>query len=165
MQKMRRVELQGYESVQIAQRLIDVAGEHDNAFTPMQLLKLVYLCHGWMLGLYRRPLVREDVLAWQYGPVIRELYASIKEYGSRHVFKLLSGDLQLDEIAGHIVGQVYERYGHFTGIELSSITHAEGTPWHITWDGGRGRNRVISNDLIEHYFVRLANRHQGRSGP
>ncbi len=31
----------------------------------MQLIKLVYLCHGWTMGLYSRPLI-ENVEAWQY---------------------------------------------------------------------------------------------------
>jgi uncharacterized phage-associated protein len=47
----------------------------------MQVLKLVYYCHAWMLGVYSRPLVRQPIEAWRYGPVVRELYRSIREYG------------------------------------------------------------------------------------
>ena len=38
----------------------------------MQVLKLVYYCHAWMLGLYGRPLIRQPIEAWRYGPVVPE---------------------------------------------------------------------------------------------
>ena len=38
----------------------------------MHAIKLVYLCHGWMLGIYGRSLIGEPVEAWRYGPVVPE---------------------------------------------------------------------------------------------
>ena len=38
--------------------------------TPMHVLKLVYLCHGWVLGLTDQALIDEPVEAWQYVPPV-----------------------------------------------------------------------------------------------
>ena len=33
------------------------------SFTPMQIMKLVYIAHGWSLGLRQKPLIRERIEA------------------------------------------------------------------------------------------------------
>ncbi|KQH74402.1 Panacea domain-containing protein [Xylella fastidiosa] len=47
--------------------------------TPLQVLKLVYLAHGWCLGVHTQPLIDELVEAWRAGPLIRSLYNVIKQ--------------------------------------------------------------------------------------
>jgi uncharacterized phage-associated protein len=150
--------MNAHSSIKIASRLLELGNEQDNAITPMQIIKLTYLCHGWMLGLYSRPLIRENIEAWRYGPVIPQLYEQVREYRSFPVETLpeTPGEGELDESQNDIIKQVYDAYGHFTGIQLSTLTHASGTPWHKTWDDGKGQNSVISNDLIEDHFASLA---------
>jgi len=41
-----------HSSITIANQLIKLAEAEGKTLTPMQLIKLVYLCHAWMLGLY-----------------------------------------------------------------------------------------------------------------
>ncbi len=49
--------------------------------TPMKLVKLVYVAHGWYLGLTGEPLIAEGVQAWKYGPVVPSVYDKFKMYG------------------------------------------------------------------------------------
>ena len=48
--------------------------------TPMHVLKLAYLCHGWMLGVFGRGLIAEPAEAWRYGPVIPTVYHTYKSF-------------------------------------------------------------------------------------
>lgn len=137
----------------VAKKIINLSDQAKKTVTPMQLIKLVYLSHGWMLGLYNRPLIKEDIEAWQYGPVIPELYRSIKHYRSHPVEKIDCEDQEIDESSESIINQVYEKYGDFSGVYLSMLTHEKGSPWEITWSSGK---RVISNDLIAFFFQKLA---------
>ncbi len=57
--------------------------------TPLQVLKLVYLAHGWCLGVHTQPLIDESVEAWRAGPVIRPLYNVIKQDGSSGITERL----------------------------------------------------------------------------
>lgn len=43
----------------------------------LKLIKLVYI----HLGVNKKPLIRENVEAWKYGPVIRSVYDAFKGYG------------------------------------------------------------------------------------
>lgn len=128
----------------------------------MQLIKLVYLCHGWMLGLYGRPLICEPVEAWAYGPVIRDLYNEVRSFRSGPVRGPLDEPINsrpLDEFEKDIIDQVFRGYGHLSGPALSRLTHASNTPWSITYSFS-GQNHPISNDLIQDHFAGLAEEHQ-----
>lgn len=124
------------------------------SLTPMQLIKLVYLCHGWMLGLYGRPLLVDVTEAWRYGPVIPELYRAIKHFRNTPVVGNLvndRGEFSAEEKS--VMDQVLDIYGRYSGLQLSGLTHAEGTPWSKAYNKGK---EVIPNELIREHFFDLA---------
>lgn len=148
-----------HSSLTIADYLLERGKKNENTdkpitLTPMQLIKLVYLCHGWMIGLYKQPLLVDSVEAWRYGPVIAGLYHAVKKFGSGPVRGPLSKDkVEFNKQEKSVMNQVFDIYGKFTGIELSSLTHAPGTPWSKMWYAGR---EIIPNDLIQEHFAGLA---------
>ena len=132
--------------------------------TPMELLKLVYIAHGWNLAIHDEPLVTDTVQAWKYGPVLPSLYRAVREWGNRPVEKplLVSFADDTDFSAGEeeVMDAVLDAYGHYDGIQLSMLTHACGTPWHDVYmvekhDMG---DAPIPNELIKQHFIDLANR-------
>ena len=142
----------------IANRFLELAEAKGDTLTPMQLLKLVYIAHGWMLGLYGRPLIRDDVQAWQYGPVIPRLYSSIRQFRSNPVVGPVANvreDLDVSEES--IIRQTFEGYGDMSGPALSRMTHAKNTPWDVTYEPGTF-GCPISNDIIENHYKALAAR-------
>lgn len=146
-----------HDSRVVANRFLDLAAKKGDTLTPMQLIKLVYIAHGWMLGLYGRPLIGDDVEAWQYGPVIPRLYSAVRQFRSQPVEGPIRADNEkLTATEESIIDQVYEIYGGLTGPQLSRMTHAKGTPWQVTYKPGEF-GLDISNDVIEeHYRQRAA---------
>lgn len=147
------------KSLSAAQYILDRARmSGDPALTPMQLIKLVYIAHGYMLGVYGRPLLNESVEAWQYGPVIPSVYHSVKEYKSSPVSYVPGAyqGYQFDPQERQILDYVAQVYGRHNGVILSSATHQPGTPWHQTWSMF-GKNAIVSNDLIEAYYTGIKN--------
>jgi uncharacterized phage-associated protein len=145
-------------SMTVANRFLEFARERGDALTPMQILKLVYIAHGWMLGLHGRPLIREEVEAWQYGPVIRQLYNEIRHFKSQPVTgQINKGEGVLDAEESDIISQVYAVYGNKSGPALSRLTHQAGSPWHRVYEPGSFGD-VIPNDLIEDHYAQLAKR-------
>lgn len=144
-----------YLSSVIADYILKLANERGEALTPLKLIKLVYICHGWMLALYNRPLLSDPIEAWPYGPVVRSLYDKVKEFKSSPVtVKLSDQNEDLDEDAKKLINQVVDRYSNFSAIDLSNMAHAPDTPWSKTWNAAQ-KTTIISNDLIEDYFKDL----------
>lgn len=149
-----------HDSKVVANRFLELARDANDTLTPMQLLKLVYIAHGWMLGLHGRPLIRDDVQAWQYGPVIPRLYNAVRTFRHHPVTgRIGHSNEQLSAAENSIIEQTYKMYGKYSGPALSRITHAMGTPWSATYKPG-AFGVPISNDLIEDHYQRLAQRSQ-----
>lgn len=145
----------------VTNEFIRLAKADERSLTPLQLIKLTYIAHGWMLALYQRPLIIDRVEAWKYGPIIPDLYQLMKRYGADFVTDNLPGGNEvLSDEERDIIQQVYRVYGHLNGIQLSQLTHQPGTPWHQTWNVG-DQNDVISNDLIAEHYRQMANERRG----
>ncbi len=140
-------------STVIANEFIRLAGEKCRQLTNMQLQKLVFIANGFMLGLFGRPLYREESRAWQWGPVIPELYDILRTYGRNVVTENIETKDQMPSDANdekNIIKAVWVAYGHMTASQLSALTHQPNTPWKNTWE--RNKFGTISNSLIENYY-------------
>lgn len=147
------------DSRTIANEFIELARDK-GGLTPMQLLKLVYIAHGWSLGLYGRPLIDDEVQAWQYGPVIPSLYEAVRDYRDKPLTRpVRSRDDELLGSEKDLIRQVYGMYGDKTGPALSRLTHAANTPWALTYIPGQFGIR-IPDDIIEDHYHRLATSRQ-----
>ena len=145
-----------YDSITVANHILERAKSKDDTLTPMQVLKLVYIAHGWALGLLGRPLISDEVQAWEYGPVIPRLYNAMRHFKGDAVKGPLPGAperMSPTDVA--IVDQVYDKYGRLSGPALSRLTHEPGSPWDLTYRPG-AFGIVIAPDLIEDHYARKA---------
>ncbi len=124
--------------------------------TPLQVQKLVYYAHGWSLAIFCTGLINERIEVWPYGPVVKSVYYKFKKHGANfigHNGKNDHTDFSSDQCA--LLDQVWKAYGHYTGIELSKLTHKPDSPWDIAY---RNHQSFIKDDLINDYFQNLIKR-------
>ncbi|MFD1786961.1 Panacea domain-containing protein [Sphingomonas floccifaciens] len=140
----------------VADRFRMISG---NTLTPLQLIKLTYIAHGWSFPLRGDGLVRDRVEAWQYGPVFPDLYHKLKAFRSDAVTIPIHHSDELGPFEAAHVEEVYKVYGGFSGGQLSTMTHRDGTPWDIAWK--RGRNSQITDEMIAEHYRRI---HAERNG-
>jgi uncharacterized phage-associated protein len=165
-----------YPAKAVANEFLRLAKEHGQPVSPMTLLKLVFFAHGWYLAATGRPLIKEQVEAWRYGPVIRVLYDEFKHFGncpisdSAHdiIFdgkRLIAHEPNLQdsvscesegeyEDASKVIRWVWDKYRGFEAIKLSQLTHLADSPWKNVYKDGV-RNIVIPNDVIRGYYKKL----------
>lgn len=127
----------------------------------MKLQKLVFFAHGWNLAINRAPLVDGRIEAWEGGPVFRSIWNHLRDFGY-NAQSYLMGDqnnipliVELSQSERGVIEHVWKRYGGYTGLELSNMTHEPGTPWSNAYFG-RGKNSALSQSDIQSHFVELA---------
>ncbi|GIJ48401.1 hypothetical protein Val02_52870 [Virgisporangium aliadipatigenens] len=123
--------------------------------TAMKLEKLVYYCQCWHLAHHRTRLFPETIEAWRQGPVVPELYRRHRGQYSISTWPQGSQEtLAADEVA--TVDWVVARYGDFTPVELSRMTHNE-LPWRAARGAlpdSAGSDEPIRTDIIEMFYSR-----------
>jgi len=145
-------------AISVANTFLALAGHENKPITNMQLQKLVFLAQGYALALLKRPIFRDDIRAWQWGPVIPPLYKKLQKYGRDQVTETLDvkpGDIENlleNKKAMGIIRGVWNGYKDYTGGQLSSLTHEPNTPWKTTWD--KQTFSVIPTDLIQEYYTK-----------
>ena len=62
-----------------------------------------------------------------------------------------------DDEAADIIQQVYDKYASLTGIQLWSLTHTEGSPWHQLSELVKSGLRyvVIPREIIKAHYKGL----------
>lgn len=132
--------------------------------TPMKLLKLAFLAHGWGLAYSETPLIPEAVRAWKYGPVIPSIYHGVKSYGNQQIDSLRPLDsfwrrdeypIVTDTNTLLLLEKIWQVYGDKSGPALSTKLHEPNSPWDIVWNQQGGRfenNAIIRNELIKDYY-------------
>lgn len=127
--------------------------------TPLKLIKMVYVAHGYHLALMDGPLLDTDVEAWRYGPVVPEIYFAVKQFVKKDVPADLfvryaeceDGELSADARA--VIERVVEVYGEYDGLDMSKVTHKPGTPWSRLYPKAPGD--VMDNNVIQSYYKNL----------
>lgn len=125
----------GHDSRAIANIMVEKAHGASHRISIMQLVKYVYLAHGWTLGYTGEKLISDRVEAWKFGPVIPGVYRAfrpqgliISEFACDKKGKPYTTDLNADE--KDIVGNVYNAYSVLEPWDLSNLTHGVGSPWY-----------------------------------
>jgi len=165
-----------YPALAVANEFVAIANKsHCHDLTPIKLQKLVYFAHGWNLALTGKPLITERIQAWQYGPVIPELYREFKSSGNTPITQLAT-DLEWDcdnnqpeistpriqsdsadsSFTRGLVEKIWDVYGKYTPAKLVQATHEPDSPWTKAHINGQ-KNIVITDPEIEAYFKELMN--------
>ena len=173
----------GYSAFAIANYFLAHGEKEDVKITPLMIQKLVYIAHGYHLAFTAKydepdgdPLVNDEFAeAWQYGPVFPSLYHRFRKFGGEpitdraednsFVYDKDSGKVSLktevpevkqnDKFVCALLDKVWDVYKGYTGYQLSSVTHKDGTPWDQTMEEHeqRIRNAHISNGRIRDYYL------------
>ncbi len=161
-----------HDSRAVANYFLDLAEREGQQIDPLKIQKLVYYAHGWHLALRKRALITETVEAWKFGPVVPRLYEAFRKFGSSPITEKACGVIELDSApipfeyniesnpyrdevayAKSLIESIWKVYKKFSGLQLSTMTHAEGTPWYKTWYSDPDRvGRDIDDELIKEYF-------------
>lgn len=137
----------------VSNNLLNLAYKENIPITPMKLQKLLYFVYREYLKRTHEPLFSERFEAWKYGPVISSVYDEFSHYKDRPIkefYKDCNGNsYKLNETKNRMFGEallsVWDKYKRYNGIELSKITHRNGSAWYKAWNK---RMRYLNDEDI-----------------
>lgn len=138
--------IMAYKALDIANKIISKTDlEHGDTISNLKLQKMMYYQQGFHLAYFGTPLFDEDIVAWQYGPVVPSVYKEYKSFESNSISTSKEG-ISLSDDEEELFNNVYEEYNQFSAVALMKMTHEE-SPWKTT-----EINSVISRDKMMAFF-------------
>lgn len=138
--------------VAIANFFINNALENNSPITRKKVLKLTFMAQGFALATLEKSLYPDTIEAWPAGPVIPGLYFELKNTNPVFIEEPLSTNYDLKEDERQLLKAVNDKYGVYSGDQLSILTHKPNTPWSLT---KRRMETVIDQKNIEAYYKKL----------
>ena len=141
-----------HEACQVANQFIRRAKKRNKPLSHLHVQKLIYFAHARMLALHKRPLIVQDIEAWAYGPVVRDVYSSLKHNGASPIEDEIPMNTEADfpMRESDIIDWCLNSYGDMSGPNLIALTHIPKTPWDKAC---KALQPIIPNDSMEEYYA------------
>ena len=139
-------------SLSVANTIIYNALKERKSMSPMKLQKLLYMLYACFIAKTKESLFSDRFEAWQYGPVLPNVYFEFKRFGSGNIIDLYtSGDgrayyIPESGIFGECFSKVWGKFKDYTGMQLSKITHEDEGAWRKKALGEYLDDEDIMND-------------------
>jgi len=141
-------------AIDIAKKICELS---DWTVSNLQLQKLIYLAHMIYIGRHEVPLIDQDFEAWNYGPVVPELYQQFKIFGDKPIRNIFNWDsASFEDREETFLQQVWENFKNKTPGQLVAITHKENGAWHKNYTPGRRGTLIPYSDILSEYKMRNA---------
>lgn len=131
---------------------IEKGNLNSEKLTLLKLLKLLYYAEGCYLALNDKSLFDEDIVAWEHGPVIEEVYYEFPN--AYDLSKPKDKNIKYTNIEdddAEILEEVFEVFGEYSAWGLRNKTHNE-KPWQEATNCGQYLNKKISRETMKKFF-------------
>lgn len=71
----------GYDALEVSRHIINYSNDAGYGITALELQKLLYFVQAYFLIKKGKPCFRDDIEAWDFGPVVPSVYREYKRYG------------------------------------------------------------------------------------
>lgn len=139
----------------VTKLIIYLANRDGDLITNLKLQKLLYYIQVWhLVNFNKRPLFKEEIEAWDLGPVVKEVYHDFKEFKhspitlnvDEDVIKKIFNKKTID-----FVDYIYGKYISFTAYDLVNMTH-NAKPYT---DARKNNPKIIDRDKMYKYYLEL----------
>lgn len=140
-----------YSAIDVAKYIILFCKENGYSISNLKLQKLLYFVQAQFLITTGSSAFSEEIEAWDFGPVVPEVYQHFKVWGSSELPSFLAKNARsrIYEKDQKIMDEILEECAQYSASFLVEITHNQ-DPWFDAYE--RYCNNVISKKSIEEYF-------------
>lgn len=135
-----------YSALEIARYIINKCTVENSPISNLQLQKILYFLQKEYLVNKDRVLFSDEIQAWQFGPVVPEVYYQYCGFGSMAITMNYEVDVDNEDIS--IIDGIVNEKRCKNPWDLVSETHVDGKAWATIYRDGIGNHSIIPTELI-----------------
>lgn len=137
-------------ALDIANYIIWYCGQKGYSISNLKLQKILYFVQAEFLVATGEACFSEKIEAWDFGPVVPEVYREYKIFGSSNIPSFnTKSSIKLKSTTKKLIDGIINECAKYTASQLVEITHNQ-TPWKEAYRSGK--NATITKKSIKEYF-------------
>ena len=135
-----------YEAVHIAKYIINKCTIDQHPISNLQLQKILYCIQRYFL---KNDMLAfdDDFEAWQFGPVIPEVYYLFCGFGAIRI--RMKYDIDIGSDYATIINPIIERKRLLNPWDWSNDINAAGKAWDTIYSNGNGNHKTIHKQIVK----------------
>ncbi len=138
-----------YKAIQIADYILSKCTKESSPISNLQLQKIMYYIQRDFLQNTPEALFEEDFEAWQFGPVVPEVYYKYCGFGGMKIRIQEATSYSNDEAIFSKIDTIVESKRKENPWTLVEDTHQPQKAWAYVYKNGAGNHQIISKELIK----------------
>lgn len=134
-----------YTAMNMAKYIIDKCTKDQHPISNLQLQKILYYVQKAFLQ-NGRVAFGDDIEAWQFGPVVPEVYYQYCGFGAMPIRMNYEVDISEEDVSR--IDPIVEVKRSLNPWDMVEDTHMDGKAWAEIYNNGLGNHRIIPKDLI-----------------
>lgn len=141
-----------YRALSVSSYIIERCHSQNRTISNLKLQKILYFVQAEFLVSRNQPCFVEQIEAWDFGPVVPEVYQHYKVFGSSNIPLIgkTENTLVISKADQELINEIVDECSRYSASALVEITHNQ-SPWSDAY--AFGRNSVISQESIREYFA------------
>ena len=137
-----------YKALEVAKYIVNKCSVENKFISNLQLQKILYYTQQHFLKNEKKALFSDEIEAWPFGPVIREVYDYFCGFGSMKIFYLHQGYFSIKNEDKKIIDRITVEKRILDPWAMVEDTHKKGKAWDLIYRGGIGYKETIPKRLI-----------------
>lgn len=127
-----------------------IVDELPEGISNMKLQKILYFAQAAHIVIHNKPLFKEEIEAWQYGPVVDVVYQEFKSFKNAPIKKVASNSYEetIDDNTALFLNSTWDIFGKYSAAKLVQMTH-DHRPWKEAY---RATNKTITKSALKQYY-------------
>lgn len=155
-----------YDVLTVSRYIVNYSNEKGYGISNLKLQKILYFVQAWFLIEVKEPCFKEEIEAWEFGPVVPVVYHEFKRFGSSYIPTVKSyfnvnenniwdverekfNDKLIKENDKKIINAVVDKFSECSANYLVKVTHKQ-KPWKDAY--AKGSNSKITQESLRSYF-------------
>lgn len=140
-----------YRALDIARYIIERCSSTNKTISNLKLQKILYFVQAEFLVSKNQPCFAEEIQAWDFGPVVPEVYYAYRMFGSANIPCI--GKSRVSQMIPpsdkELLNGIIDECAKYSASALVEITHNQ-TPWIDAYEPNW--NNEITRESIKNYF-------------
>ena len=145
----RRKYMRPYNALEIAEYIIERCNQKHKSISNLKLQKILYFVQAQFIIDFGTPCFNNIMQAWNYGPVVLDVYLKYKGYGNTNIPSYGNKRFNFEQDERQTLNTTIDRASEYAASQLVEIVCNQ-CPWINAYKKANG---IITSESIRKFFI------------